>query len=273
MVPPEGKAVVTRFGAVDRVLDPGLQVHFPFVEAVAIYPVGAERRFEFERDFELAGCAARVTLVYSVGDVVAFHKSEAKEDAVVTLENTVETGLAQMTRRTEDVEQDAAVLLRAQLVEMMPAGLMILRTQVKTRDCVTNPEEPATLVHTISIATSSAVLLSQRSAPFNTQLRLADDKMVELVGAVVTWDVTDQEKARVCFGPSSETAGERLIPLARNALRARSTEVNLDDAVQVTSDIATLMRSRAIVSEERCGIKIGDVDFGDAALMYRGPLQ
>lgn len=89
----------------------------------------------------------------------------------------------------------------------------------------------------------------------------------------MTWDVTDEALARTCFGQFPDTVGYRLIPLAKNALRARAVDVTVGNAGRIAEGIVDTMRVAAQDIEGQCGIEIGDVDFTGGTMTYRAPLQ
>lgn len=257
-VTPESQAVITRDGEVVRVEPPGLHVSNPLSEEVAIYNTFMEQEYVFEQLFETPGYPGRVSFIYRIGDVIAWHKNEGDLPQILGLRSEIQAAFLQLRDRINPADEVRRILREANI-----PGLQIVHVNVNFIGA--NPIRPRIEMRQIPLPRpeNAGSLGTEKVLVSGFEATFLDDKIIRFEDVYLTYDVLDDTLLRSCFGDRFLERGLR----GRFILHTRIAmgSVTLADMSVALERIPSIISARERL-EQRCGVRMGHADFRQASL-------
>ena len=272
-VGPEEQAVVSRFGVVDRVEQPGLQVRLPIIERVDLYST-RERELALEGPYDVSGCPADVELIYLIDDVVAFHEAGADFGAIDVLVPQVANILSQVPQDSATPGPDARRLLSDVLSEERPGGLRVLTTRVDLGECGPQPpriemrREGLPGIETVGALGSERVPLPA----FETDLRNGRGG-IEIKGAVATYDIIEEGQLLGNCYSSADFAHRQIASSVISRLRRQMIYQPTETLASISERFPETIDETLPEFRTDCGIAIRAIDYDAAEIIRLTPIN
>ena len=270
VVRPEYQAVVTRDGEIARIEEAGIRYFDPDVEEVTLYDVYVEKLHKFDHPFEIIGCPAETKIVYRIGDVVHFHATGANDARIGELEEEIEEALGRVSPDSENPGTDGAILVHDLMNDLDLSGLQVLRTIIDLGKCGPQPPRMEWREMPLPPLETKGSIAEFQFGPSKVEVISADNQRVVIDNLVGSYGRTDADKIRTCFGDSDPSL--RLEPVNSARIREATGYLNLDEF----SGLPQRMLAESGYAEqmmEDCGISLGAIDFSQATVIHRIPIN
>lgn len=266
-VGPGDQAVLTTSDGTVSVLDPGVHVYNAARDEVALYATFWERTHLVPDALSVGDCPATVSVVYNVGDVLAFHNGGGDFAAIGAVDAEFRAVFPEGVADFGAPVTDALGVARAHLREVMDSGLQVIHLSADFGDCAPPPPRIVTIRDALPPIASAAPLGAERADMDVVNLVTADDARLEISGAVATYDVLDPAATESCFGTNFEDMAPDVVIVSVFAALRRSVGTRPQaEVAQAVQEAMAPLDSRVAQLRDGCGIAVGPVDVSAATV-------
>lgn len=267
-VQPGQQAVRLHETQIVEVLGPGLHFFNGTVDEVIVYDTLFERVHAVPAAFMVEECPADIEVIYSVGDVAAFHEAGGDFAPIADVDAQIAAFAEGRTFMLNDSLSDVMAELHAHLRSAVTAGFQIIRVSADLGECGPQPPRIVMERQAMPAPVVDGVLGAERTEPFNLSLITSDSARIEVRDAVATYDVVDAALVQTCFGSNPVAAAERIEMMSQQGLRLAVGYATFADFAAALGAVQEAESGRVEEFAIQCGVAERAVDFSAATFTH-----